>query len=165
MGRTRDDSSESGELFARLYPELRRFAGVIRPVGMEADDLVQEAVARTLATRPLASVDNPLAYLRTAMVHIAANAARSTGRANRRNARTAEVESSVDPYPSDVGDLMRVPVRARAVLYVTVIDCASYRDAAAVVGCSEEAARALASRALRDLRGHVRSELGSEATS
>ena len=47
---------------------------------------------------------------------------------------------------------MRVPVRARAVLYLTIVEGASYSDAAAVVGCSDDAARALASRPLRDLR-------------
>ena len=77
------DASEA-ELFRQLYPGLRSFAGVVRPVGMDADDLVQEAVARTLAVRRLDSLDTPVAYLRTAMVRIAANArARGAGRAAR----------------------------------------------------------------------------------
>jgi RNA polymerase sigma-70 factor (ECF subfamily) len=147
------------ELFRRLYPELRRFARVVRPIGMDADDLVQEAVARTLARRSLTSLEEPAAYLRSAMVRVAMNASRSWNRARARHARVADRESVSDVYASDVDELMHVPVRARAVLFLTVVEGQSYREAATALGCSEAAARKLASRATKDLR----TELSREA--
>ena len=166
MARTRGpDEAGEAELFWQVYRALRRFAGAVRPVGMNADDLVGEAVARTMAVRRLESLDEPAAYLRTAMVRIASNAAGSGRRARRRDARVATPDAADDAYPSDIDDLMRVPVRARAVLYPTIVEDLSYRDAAPVVGCSEEAARTLASRALRELRAQLKTEVEPEAAS
>ena len=158
MGRTRGDDSDEG-LFIALYPALRRFAAAIRPVGIDADDLVQEALTRTLARRSLASIEEPLAFVRTVIVRIAANHARGRRRADARWARAGVPDSeTADAYPSDLTDLMRVPPRARAVLFLTVLEDRSFADAAAVVGCTEAAARQLSSRALRALR----KELGVE---
>jgi RNA polymerase sigma-70 factor (ECF subfamily) len=140
-------------LFVELAPGLRRFAAVVRPPEMEADDLVQEALARTLARRSLSSLDNPGAYLRTSIVRVASNVTRSRRRERARLELVAEREPGRDDsYPSDLAELMRVPVTARAVLYLSVIEGRSYREIAPIVGCSEVNARALASRALRDLR-------------
>jgi RNA polymerase sigma factor (sigma-70 family) len=152
MGRTqRDDSDEA--LFVALYPALRRFAAAIRPAATDADDLVQEALTRTLASRSLTSLEEPLAYLRTAIVRIAANHARGQRRSDARLVRVGRPETeAADAYPSDLADLMRVQPRARAVLFLTVVEERSFADAAAVVGCSEAAARQLSSRALRSLR-------------
>jgi RNA polymerase sigma factor (sigma-70 family) len=155
------EAKDGGELFGELYPSLRGFAGVIRPAGWDPDDLVQEALARTLARRSLDSIDNPAAYLRTVMVRVASNATRTWRRAFVRDARVAPRDESVDRYPSDIADLQRVPVRARAVLFLTVIDGLTYRDAARLVGCSEEAARAMASRALKQLRSDLAQEMAS----
>src|SRR5882757_846422 len=79
-----ESGGDDGELFTALYPALRRFAGAIRPAGTDADDLVQEALARTLASRSLAGIENPTAYLRTAIVRIASNNARGDRRRARR---------------------------------------------------------------------------------
>jgi DNA-directed RNA polymerase specialized sigma24 family protein len=54
---------------------------------------------------------------------------------------------------------MRVPARARAVLFLTVVEGLPYFDAADIVGCSESAARQLASRAVRSLRRDLEEEL------
>ena len=43
-----DPRPDDGALFARLYPGLRRFAAVCGSFDTDPDDLVQEAVARTL---------------------------------------------------------------------------------------------------------------------
>jgi Sigma-70, region 4 len=79
-----------------------------------------------------------------------------------REARVSGPDEHRDRYPSDVTELMRVPERARAVLYLTIVDGLSYRDASRIVACSEEAARAMASRALKQLRIEVESELRDE---
>ncbi len=161
MGAVQDDD---GELFAELYPALRRFAGAIRPVGVDADDLVQEALTRTLAARSLSSIENPLAYLRTAIVRVASNAARGARRADDRLRRAATEGDIADVYPSDLDDLMRIAPKARAVLFLTVVENRSYAEAAEIVGGSEAAARQVASRALRALRAEVSAEMQSGET-
>ena len=153
------DRGEDEAIFSSLYPALRRFAGAVRPAGADADDLVQEALTRTLALRSLATIDDPLNYLRTAMTRIASNWARGARRAAARRPVEGAPLDVVDVYPSDLEDLLRAPPRARAVLFLTVVEQHSYRDAAAIVGVSEGAARQLASRALRGLRADVRAEL------
>jgi len=147
------------DVFQALYPGLCRFAAAVRPVGIDPEDLVQEALARTLAVRSLSSIDAPQAYLRTAMIRIAANQSRTARRANARAARQGTANDAVDTYPSDLDDLLRVEPRARAVLYLTIVEGEPYRTAADIVGCSEDAARALASRALRALKVTLVDEL------
>ena len=147
------------DLFEALYPGLCRFAAAVRPVGIDPEDLVQEALAKTLAVRTLGSIDEPVAYLRTAMIHIAANLSRSARRSHARLIRQHAPGTGLDAYPSDLADLMRLDPRARAVLYLTIIEDESYRTAASIVGCSEAAARTLASRALRTLRQELTGDL------
>ena len=149
-----------GAVFSTLYPALRRFAGVVRPIGVDADDLVQEAVTRTLAVRSLSELDDPLTYLRTAVLRVAMNSRRARRRSDARVvAAGVPTDARVDDYPSDLGDLWRVAPNARAVLFLTVVEACSYREAAEIVGCSEAAARQMASRALRNLRVGVDADL------
>ena len=151
-----------GELFAGLYPGLLRFAGVVRPFGIEPEDLVQEALARALAVRPLHEIEEPATYLRTAMVRIASNLQRGRRRAGVGMARLAPSDTVVDLYPSDLDDLLRLAPRARAILFLTIVEGEPYRAAAEVVGCSEAAARTIASRALRDLQRQLTSEVDTK---
>jgi DNA-directed RNA polymerase specialized sigma24 family protein len=153
------------DVFEALYPSLCRFAAAVRPVGIDPEDLVQEALAKTLAVRSLTSLDEPLAYLRTAMIHIAANLSRSARRSHARLVRQPAPGAGLDSYPSDLADLMRLDPRARAVLYLTIIEDEHYRTAAAIVGCSEGAARTIASRALRTLQHELISELDPKDSS
>lgn len=143
--------TSDADVFQGLYPSLCRFAAAVRPVGIDPEDLVQEALARTLAVRSLSSIEEPLAYLRTAMIHIAANLSRSARRSHARLTRQNAASAALDSYPSDLADLMRVDPRTRAILYLTIVEGEPYRTAAAIVGCSETAARTLASRALHAL--------------
>jgi RNA polymerase sigma factor (sigma-70 family) len=157
--------SADGELFADIYPGLVRFAAAVRPAGIEPEDLVQEALARTLAIRALSELDEPATYLRTAMIRIASNLLRGRRRARARVERLDHPRETVDSYPSELADLLQLAPRARAILFLTVIEGEQYRTAAAIVGCSESAARTIASRALHDLRAHVSAELDAkEAT-
>jgi RNA polymerase sigma factor (sigma-70 family) len=154
--------ANDGELFAGMHVGLLRFAAAVRPVGIDPEDLVQEALARALAIRPLSELEEPATYLRTVMVRIASNLQRGRRRTNSRLARVDSKSETLDDYPSDLADLMRLAPRARAILYLTVIEGEHYRAAAAVVGCSEAAARAIASRAQRELRRQLTDELDSK---
>jgi RNA polymerase sigma factor (sigma-70 family) len=151
MRRARVDKGEES-YFVSLYPQLRRFACAIRTTAIEPDDLLQEALARTLTVRTLESLDDPVAYLRTAMIRIASNMSRSKRRREARERRFERVGASIDEYPSDVVELMQVPVKVRAVIYLTAVEGQSFREAGELVGCSEQAARAIAMRGLKDLR-------------
>ena len=60
------------EAFASIYKGLRRLAAVVAPASADPDDLVQEAITRTLAAnRTLAGIDHLDAYLRTTIVRLA----------------------------------------------------------------------------------------------
>src|SRR3954447_26208698 len=98
-------------LFEQLYPALRRFAAVAGAPDGDPDDLVQEAVARTLRRQPLCSLDNPGAYLRQAIVHLASNRRRSLARWRVAVAHLGADQPSdggrPPEYSSDLSDLLR----------------------------------------------------------
>ncbi|HEY6318033.1 MAG TPA: RNA polymerase sigma factor, partial [Acidimicrobiia bacterium] len=136
------------ELFAQLYPSLRRFAAVAKTPEADADDLVQEALVRALALRPLSEYTNPAAYLRRTMLNLASNAHRSSGRARRALRRLgAPTEARVD-YPSDLEDLLQLAPVQRAAVYLAVVEGLSHAAIGETLGCSEAAARTRVSRGL-----------------
>ncbi|MBI2168223.1 MAG: sigma-70 family RNA polymerase sigma factor [Actinobacteria bacterium] len=140
------------ELFAQLYPGLRRFAAATAPREVDPDDLVQEAVYRALRRHPLSEYTDPGAYLRRAIVNLASNTRRWLGRTRRALARLTPVEA-VDPdYPSEMQALLALPPVARAVLYLVEVEGWSFAEVATELQMSEPAARARASRARRQLR-------------
>lgn len=140
-------------LFAALYPGLRRFAAVTGPAEVDPDDLVQEAVARTLRRHQLCELDDAAAYLRRVIVNLASNHRRGLARWRAVVPRLGrDDDGSVPEYTSDLADLLRLPLQTRALLYLVAVDGQSYAAAGAVVGLSEEAARARAARARKQLR-------------
>lgn len=157
MGREPVDTDEDA-LFAALYPGLRRWAAVTGPAEVDPDDLVQEAVARTLRTHALSDLDDAGAYLRRAIVNLSANHRRGLARlrgAVTRLSRSSDDESRPPEYASDLADLMQVAPEARAVLWLVEVEDNTYAAAAAVLGITEEAARTRAARARRQLRLHI----------
>lgn len=148
-----DPVRTDASLFASLYPSLRAFAAVTGAVDVEPDDLVQEAVARTLRQHRLVDLDDAGAYLRRTIVNLAANRRRSMARWRIAVARLDRVEEAqVAEYGSDLEDLLRLAPDARALLFMVEVEGRSYADAAQVLGVSEEAARTRAARARRRLR-------------
>jgi RNA polymerase sigma-70 factor (ECF subfamily) len=146
-------------LFEALYPSLRRFAAVTGPAEVDPDDLVQEAVARTLRRHALTELDDAGAYLRRVIVNLASNQRRGMARWRAVLPRIGrDDDGAVPEYASDLADLLRLPPQTRALLYLVEVDGRSYAEAAAVVGLSEEAARARASRARRQLRTDLEGE-------
>ena len=152
---------DDDQLFARLYPSLRRFAAVVAPRETDPDDLLQEATARALRRGPLGRLDHPEAYLRRTMVNLASNERRRLGRWRRARSRLALTEELPTRYPSDVSDLLSLPAPARAVLWLADVEGWPFEQVAEVLGCSPEAARARASRARGALRHLIESEEGA----
>lgn len=164
MRHRRGLNTDERDLIRDLYPSLRRFAAVIGPADVEPDDLVQEALLRTLRRQPLGELSHPTAYLRRCMVNLAKDYRRSLGRYQRALVKlAAEVGAVTDGYPSDLDDLFRLSPRTRAVLYMKEVEGRSFLEIAQIVGCSETAARSAASRGRRHLR-EVLSEEGHDAT-
>jgi RNA polymerase sigma factor (sigma-70 family) len=147
------------ELFAALYPALRRFAAVVGPAEEDPDDLVQEALERTLRRCRLAEVESPKAYLRRVILNLASNRRRRLGRARRALARLVpDAASTVDEYPSDLQDLLALPPHQRAVLYLAEVEGIPYAEIGRLVGCSANAARKRAMNARRRLHALIREE-------
>lgn len=112
--------ADDGELFRSIYPALHRLACVVCPPERDAEDLVQEALVRTLRRGPLVELDAPLAYLRRAVVNLAANERRSLGRLRRAAPRLALADEGEPPaYPSDVSLLLSLAPLDRAAVIVT----------------------------------------------
>ena len=89
------------ELITALYPALRRIAAVAGSVDIEPDDLVQEALVRTLRKGNISNLDDPLAFLRKTIVNLASNQRRSLGRRRKAVARLSAEESWLPSYPAE----------------------------------------------------------------
>jgi RNA polymerase sigma factor (sigma-70 family) len=152
-------TGDDAATFADLYGPLRQFAAIVCSPDVDPDDLVQEAVVRTLAIHSLEELDDPGAYLRTAIVRLASNERRGARR--RRDAlNRVRVDQQHGPvvYPSDIAELWRLEPPDRAAVYLAVVERRSHREIAEVLGCAEEASRQRVSRALARLRVELAAE-------
>jgi RNA polymerase sigma-70 factor, ECF subfamily len=140
------------ELIASLYPALRRIAAVAGSFDVEPDDLVQEALMRTLRKGPISDLDNPLAYLRRTIVNLASNQRRSLGRKRRALSRLNPEEGWIPNYPTDIEAILDLPPRQRAVLYLVEVENVPYGEVAEQLGMTTGAARAMATRARKTAR-------------
>src|SRR4029077_20246725 len=152
-------ASNDEALFERLYPDLRRWAAVTGPADLDPDDLVQEAVTRTLRHHSLSELDDAGAYLRRAIVNLAANHRGGPARWRSDVARLGRTdEGRSAEYASDLADLLRVAPGARAVLFVVEVEGHSYAEAAQLLEIAGEAPGAGAARARRRLRLDIEGE-------
>jgi DNA-directed RNA polymerase specialized sigma24 family protein len=152
-------TDDGAAAFADLYVQLRRFASVVRSFEMDADDLIQEALVRTLARHALDELDDPAAFLRTVIVRLASNDRRSAGRRRLALGRMRDGADDVRVvYPSDTDDLWQLEPADRAAVYLAVVEQRSHREIAGVLGCSEEASRKRVSRALVRLKRDLAAE-------
>jgi DNA-directed RNA polymerase specialized sigma24 family protein len=139
-----------------LYPSLLRFAAVVRSAANEPSDLVQEAVLRTLRVHPDLDLDDPGAYLRRAILSVAMNRSKAAARWRLiAHHLASQIAAPATSFPSDLEDLLRLAPQTRALLFLTIVEGHTHAEAAAIVGCSESAARARSSRGLRKLRAEL----------
>ncbi len=135
-----DDAARAGD----LYPVLRPFAAVVVAPGEDPNELVVEALARTIDAGPLSRLEDPVTELR-ARIAAAADQSSSPLQAVRsprnpvRDASRYEIE------------LWQLPSRDRALLYLSVVDGLGPDQIGRVLGCSSWSARRGAARSLRDL--------------
>lgn len=145
-------------LFIELYPKLRKFAAVVADQSMEPDDLVQEALVRTLNRHALSSLEHPAAFLRRAILNVAIDSSRRQSRWRRAAPKLAIAASTTASFPSDISDLDRLTPTDRAVLYLVDIEGYSHPGAAEILDLTHDATRLRASRARRQLRTAITEE-------
>jgi len=131
----------------------------VAPTETEPEDLVQEALYRTLRSGPLARLEHPTAYLRRAITNLASNERRSLGRRRAAVLRMDRSNQTADAYPSDIQDLLQLPPRVRAAIYLRSIEGRDYEEIADLLGCRVSTARAITSRGLRKLRTFLSEEV------
>jgi len=143
------------------YEPLRRFAAVIGGWDVDPDDLVQSAFANVL-TRDPALIRELGPYLRRVVANLATDERRRATRTDGVLRRVDATAASADAYPSDLEDLMRVPARVRALLYLVDVEGEAVADAASLVGMSNGSARVALVRARRRLRAELISEANGD---
>jgi RNA polymerase sigma-70 factor (ECF subfamily) len=153
-----DDVAKDGEIFASLYPSLRRYAAIIGSLSDNPDDLVQEAVARTLATTSLAQLSSPGAYLRRTISNLVINGARSDTTQRGRTHMIVGDSESYDTYPSDLDLLERLGPIERGAVFLADVEGRPFGEVAEILGCTPVAARLRAARGRRRLRQSIEVE-------
>jgi DNA-directed RNA polymerase specialized sigma24 family protein len=154
-------SAEALHALRDQYEPLRRFAAVIGRWDVEPDDLVQEAFAKVLAKEP-ADIRDLGPYLRRMVVNLATDERRRFGRAASAAPKIATDGAASDSYPSDLSDLLSLPPRVRALLYMVEVEGQQIAPAADAVGMSSSSARVALLRARRRLRAELSEELSGE---
>ena len=149
------------EALRAQYEPLRRFAAVIGRWDVEPDDLVQEAFAKVLTRQP-AQIRDLGPYLRRMVVNLATDERRRFGRASDAAPKIATDGASTDTYPSDLSDLLGLPPRVRALLYMVEVEGQPIASAAEAVGMSSGNARVALLRARRRLRAELSKEPSGE---
>ena len=141
--------------FEEMYPGLLRLARVVAPPGVDAADLLHEAVARCLARfRRGGAADDPQAYIARSVINL------SRSRRRQHLARSAAISSEWPPTeanPPDEPDevvaiLDQLQPRQRACLWLRFVEDLSVERTAELLGCSEGTVKSQTSKALRRLR-------------
>jgi len=114
--------------------------------------LVQEAVVRLLVSGQWQKVRDLRAYLRRTIVNLASNERRRFARQQAAIERNVVEITLVAAYPSDLADLGRFEPLTRALLFLVDVEDYPIDEAAALVGCTPQAARTRLSRARRRLK-------------
>lgn len=146
-----------GEFVELRWQSLVRFGYLLTGDWAAAEDLTQAALERTWRRWARVRVERPENYVKAAM----ANQMRSRWR--RRTVEVADGRSRDNPAPTDMpGDhalrealwteLMRLPVRMRAVIVLRVWEDLSEAETARVLGCSAGSVKSQMSRGMQRLR-------------
>jgi RNA polymerase sigma-70 factor (ECF subfamily) len=152
--------TDERDLIKDLYPSLRRFASMVRAPGEDGNDLVQEALVRTLRRKgSLIDIENPGAYLRRTILNLARSNRRRDTRQRQALARLGTPENAQPTYQWDLEELRLVPPKARAVLYLRIIEGRSHEEIAGLLGCSHVSVRVAASRGRRQLEALLSKEV------
>ena len=153
------DLTAFADLFdAQRGPALRLAYAMTGDAGL-AEDVVAEAFARTYERWSKHRIDDPVAYVRRAVVNEVRSTFRRLAVRRRHAARQRNTEPSTT-FPGDRladADVLRVALlnltpRQRAVVVLRIVEDMSERDVASVLGCAEGSVKSQLSRGLARLR-------------
>ena len=161
------------EFVAQSLPALLRFGHVLTGNPQEAEELVQEALAKSLRRWRRARVADPVAYVRRVMVNTHTSqwrrwgARMQVGEVPERVAHDAGLQQS-EEWDALRRALARLPARQRAVLVLRYFEDLPDPAIAELLGCRPGTVRSLASRGLAALRplmraGMAETGLGGDA--
>jgi RNA polymerase sigma-70 factor (sigma-E family) len=145
-------------LFASEHASVLRLAYVLTGDGGLAEDVVADAFAAMYPRWKSGKVDDPVAYLRRAVVNqIRGRFRRNTTRRKlerraRRNEAHAASDTGVDDRDAVRTALLALPVGQRAVVALRFLEDRSEADTAAVLGVSVGTVKSQAARGLDRLR-------------
>ena len=144
------------ELYGKHADELIRFATTL--VGPSvAEDVVANAVVRSMTSRDWPTVAEPRAYLFRAVL----NEARGVGRSDRRRARRENLASRDEIFNEpnvsvEVSDAMsRLSLRQRSVLFLAYWQDLSVAEIAGTLGLSRRSTERALTDARRTLEEHL----------
>lgn len=145
--------ASAAELFAVSYPSLVRLAGLVTNSQAVAEEVVQDAFLQL--HQRWASVANPEAYVRRAVVNGSRSALRRQAVARRHAPALARPEGH-SPAHDHVWDVIRrLPTRQRTALVLRFYADWPEGDIAGAMGCRPATVRSLVHRALQTLREEV----------
>jgi RNA polymerase sigma-70 factor (sigma-E family) len=159
VGRAERADEVIGRVFSERYSSLVGLARLLLDERSQAEEVVQEAFAKTLEAWPrLRNVDDPFPYVRRAVVNLSRSGLRRRGVARRR-----VLEAVPDAVPADVAvmasesrreviaALKTLPQRQREVVVLRYFDECSTEETADVLGISEGSVKTHLHRALAAL--------------
>jgi RNA polymerase sigma factor (sigma-70 family) len=141
---------------------LRRIARVLVGDPHVADDLVGEAIARTLPRWRAGQVDDCGAYVRRVMANLSARRWRRLAVGRRHDHSAIDWLGAALDMPAVLAErdrtlraVMRLPVRRRAVVLLRFYDDMTLSAIASTLGISDGTVKSQLSRALEQLRGDL----------
>lgn len=147
------------EMLGMELPRLQRVARLLVGSGEVADDLVAEAIARTLPKWRSGSIADPSAYVRRVLVNLANRRWRRRRLALRSDHSALDWMPPAADHPSDSAErdrtlsaLHRLPARRRAVVVLRYYDDMPEAAIAAALGIKLGTVKSTLSRALEQLR-------------
>lgn len=153
-----DDASFTTAVGEAL-PRLQRIARLLVGSADAADDLVAEAIARTLPKWRAGSIVDPAAYLRMVLMNLARRRWRRRRLALRRDHASLDwIQSPADGEAVNAERdrtlrvLLRLPARRRAVVVLRYYDDLPEAEIARVLGINLGTVKSTLSRALEQLR-------------
>jgi RNA polymerase sigma-70 factor (sigma-E family) len=143
-------------------PRVQRIARLLTGSADAADDVVAEAIARSLPRWRDGGIDDCPAYLRRVVVNLSARRWRRRALAMRRDhlaldwlGRSPDLEAAAAERDRTLRAVMRLPVRRRAVVVLRFYDDLPEARIAEVLGISTGTVKSQLSRALEQLRADL----------
>ncbi len=156
------DDASFVDMVGDELPRLQRIARLLVGSVDGADDLVAEAIARTLPKWRGGSIADPPAYLRRVMVNVAHRRWRRRRLALRRDHASldwmqpvADIEAGATERDRTLRALGRLPSRRRAVVVLRFYDDLPEAEIADVLGVGVGTVKSTLSRAIEQLRAEL----------